>query len=97
MSSLVGYAGALVMGIVVGVLHFGGLYLTIRRASHARNPWLMVVVSYPIRMAVVAAFTIVVVRAGTVIHAGLVVAGLLVARMALVRWLRPLAAHVGDR
>ena len=46
---------ALLTGVVLGVVHFGGLWLTVRRLSTAQSPALLFLVSFLVRTAVVVA------------------------------------------
>ena len=48
-------AGAVVVGVVLGVFYFGGLWLTVRRMSTARHPLSLYFSSLIIRLAVVLA------------------------------------------
>lgn len=44
--------GALAAGVALGIVHFGGLWLTVRRLPAARRPWLWTLGSTLARLAV---------------------------------------------
>ena len=75
-------------GIGLGVLYFGGLWLTVRRLPAARHPALMSLASFLARTAVTVV-GIFLVMGDRWERAAACLAGLLVARMILVRRLRP--------
>lgn len=84
--ALVGVA----VGIVAGLVFFGGLWWTSHRLVTSRRPGLLVALSLLVRMAVLATALVVLARVGVAMLAG-GVGGVIVARMALTR------AAVGGR
>ena len=51
---------ALVAGIALGLIHFGGLWWTVRQAPTARRPGMLLFVSFVVRAAVTLAGTLLV-------------------------------------
>lgn len=85
-ASAAGYLVALAGGAGCALFYFGGLWLTLRYALHARHAAMLVVLSFWARTAVVAA-TIFVLADGRFDRLALCVVGLLVTRTLLVRML----------
>lgn len=52
MNELINMLPAFIGGIVLGILFFGGLWLTIQKALHSKKPALLFVGSFMLRMAV---------------------------------------------
>lgn len=46
---------ALVAGLGLGLIFFGGLWLTVRQLADAQHPWLLFAVSFVLRLALVIA------------------------------------------
>jgi len=81
--SIAGYVLAFVVGLVLGALHFGGLWLTVQRVSSVENPALLVFASMLGRMALVG-LGFYLVASGSMPRLFAALAGLLVARTILV-------------
>ena len=79
---------ALVVGLVLGVAYFGGLWLTVKRLPTSRRPALLFLGSFLARTALVVA-GIYLVMDGRWERVALCLAGLLVARAVLTRRLGP--------
>lgn len=79
---------ALFSGIVLGLLYFGGLWLTVRRMSTARSPALLFLVSFLVRAALVVA-GVYLIMDGRWERAAACMAGLLIARTLVCRTVRP--------
>jgi F1F0 ATPase subunit 2 len=91
--NVLGIALGLVAGVAAGVVHFGGLWLTIRRLPSARRPHLLMLASFAARTVLVVA----VMLAMAYIDWQAVVAAfaaLILARAVLVRKLAPRADGV---
>lgn len=43
---------AVFIGIIVGVIYFGGLYLSVQKITEVKHPSLLMVLSFVVRMAV---------------------------------------------
>jgi F1F0 ATPase subunit 2 len=83
---------ALVIGMIVGIIYFGGLWLTIRGMTHTQRPALLFIASFVARTA----FSIAIIYwmmgrspDGSVVPLLLCVAGFLVMRTWLVRYWGP--------
>jgi F1F0 ATPase subunit 2 len=74
----------LAVGILVGLVFFGGLWWTSQRLATARRPGFLVATSLLVRMIVIAATLVVLARVDVVMLAGGVI-GVVVARMVLTR------------
>jgi F1F0 ATPase subunit 2 len=79
---------AFVAGGALGVFYFGGLWLTVQRLPRSSNPHLLALASFIARIAVLLT-GVWFVMDGRWERAAACLAGLLVARTALVVWLRP--------
>lgn len=78
----------LAAGMLAGLLHFGGLWLTVERAVHAGRPAFLLVLSGAIRFAVLAGVIGLAATRGAVEPVA-ALTGILVSRQALVARLRP--------
>lgn len=79
---------ALVAGLALGFVYFGGLWLTVRRVPRSRNPQLLVFGSFVLRLGVTVAALVLLAR----VHWQLALAAmaaLVATRIVLVRRLRP--------
>lgn len=86
-------ASGLAAGVLLGLLYFGGLWVTLKRIEGARRPAVLLVGSYLVRLTVAGAgFGALVLWGIGPAAAGLV--GFLLARTALVRRLSP-GSHRG--
>jgi len=72
-------------GAALGVLFYGGLWLTVRALADSRSPWLLTLASLVARMAVVVGVFVPAVRSGGWQPAVGLLAGLIAARVLLVR------------
>jgi F1F0 ATPase subunit 2 len=81
---------AFVGGAANGAFFYGGLWWTVRRVPRARRPGVLLLVSFAVRLGV-ALPAIYLVSAGGLGRLALCMAGLLIARVALVRILGPSA------
>lgn len=79
---------ALVVGVIAGVVFFGGLWLTVNRMMTARHPVLLMIASLLVRAAIVLALFYIV-SAGDVYRIVASLAGFLLARFVVVRRLEP--------
>jgi F1F0 ATPase subunit 2 len=87
------YAVSFVVGWVVGLLTFGGLWLTVRRVPGAAHPYRWLVLSGLGRLVgVLAAFGAVVAWGGALALL-LCLSGLIAVRTVLILWLRPSPLH----
>jgi F1F0 ATPase subunit 2 len=89
MSQFLGVVAALAAGVLLGTIYFGGLWLTVRRLTGARNPALMFVGSYFLRGAAVFAGLLGVALTGGWQLLLVCLAGLMAVRLVLVRRLQP--------
>lgn len=84
MSAAAAWAASALAGATLGLLFFGGLWLTVRRVPEARRPGLLMAGSFLVRVGLLAAGLLLLARAGAAhLLAGLL--GVLVARTLLVR------------
>lgn len=49
---MMGYVLAFAGGIILGILFFGGLYITVQKMNTVKNPALIMILSFILRMAV---------------------------------------------
>lgn len=75
------------IGFILGLLFFGGLWFTVRRLPAAHHPVLLTLGSFWIRVSFVAAGFVFVTR-GRWQNAVLCLAGFIVGRIVLLRWVR---------
>jgi len=88
------YLASFVAGLVLGLVFFGGLWLTVKQLERTANPGLLFTVSFAVR-AVAVCVGIVLVGAGQWQRYALCLAGFIVMRMILTRrWgTEPEAGH----
>lgn len=43
-------AGAVIVGVILGLFYFGGLWWTVRRVMHSRRPGLLIFASFLVRL-----------------------------------------------
>jgi len=82
-----GWLLAVVVGGVVSVLYFSGLWWTVQRVPRSRNPALLVAASYLVRTAIAAA-ALIVVASGDALRVLAGLASFLAVRMVVVRSVR---------
>ena len=82
-------------GALLGLLHFGGLWATVRRLPAARRPGLLVAASFVTRVALALA-GFVLLTAGDARRAVVALAGFVAVRALVVRRGRSAAVEVGD-
>jgi len=88
MIEVITYSTSVIVGGVLGILYFGGLYLTLRFTPKVRHPILLVVGSYFCRLALFAAGAGLIAYYFSVIHILLLLAGTIFARFILLRKFR---------
>jgi F1F0 ATPase subunit 2 len=93
---LPGLLAALLGGVLLGAVHFGGLWLTVQRLPTSRRPALLAMGSLAVRMAVIAAGFVLIVSGGLG-HVAAAVVGLLAVRTLAVRRIAPAPEPVGPR
>ncbi|MHB1391150.1 MAG: N-ATPase subunit AtpR [Thermoleophilia bacterium] len=94
MNQIIYFAGALMVGLGLGAVYFGGLWHTLRRLPDSRRPGLLVFSSYFGRIALCVAGFFLVGRGGHWERMLIALAGLLAARFFLVRrWGETGASH----
>lgn len=92
----VGLLVGLIAGLALGIVFFGGLWLTVREIPRSRQPAVLVVLSFMLRMLLVLAGFFLLSRGGWAVPvAGLL--GFLVARTLLIRRVRGLVGVRGQR
>lgn len=79
---------AFLVGLVLGFLHFGGLWWTVRHLPTARQPYLIIVGSALGRLGMSVVGFYVVVRGGSWVHLLVCLGGFLGARSLLIRYWR---------
>lgn len=98
-TSAAGYLIALAGGAACALFYFGGLWLTLRHILDARHPAVLVLLSFWVRTAIVAA-AIFVLAGGRLDQLALCVVAMLVTRAVLLRLLpapvRREPLHMGD-
>lgn len=52
MNEILNTAGALIAGIALGIIFFGGLWLTVRKMVHSKKPAFWLIVSFFLRVGV---------------------------------------------
>ena len=82
--SIVHYGSAVVAGVAMGMIYFGGLWWTVQRMPMARHPWALYAASLAIRGALTLAVIYVVLTQLGVLPVLAMLAGFLVIRM---RWI----------
>jgi F1F0 ATPase subunit 2 len=87
-TSLLVFAAALVGGMALGVLHFGGLWWTLRRLPGAQHPAILMVGSVLARSLVTVA-GLYFIMGGAWQRLIVALGGFLVTRLMLTYWLRP--------
>lgn len=76
------------VGLTVGLVYFWGLWYTLQRLPYSRHPALLMLGSYLLRLGVVLG-GLYLVMDGEIVRLGVALLGVLLARMLLVRRLRP--------
>ena len=84
---------ALAAGFALGLLYYGGLWLTVRRLPHSSHPGPLFLSSFVLRTVVVVAGLFMITRASW-IPLALAMVGFLVVRIVLVRSLGPDGVHL---
>jgi F1F0 ATPase subunit 2 len=80
-----GYLGVFVLGVLLGLMYFGGLWWTVAAVSRKRVPAWWLAVSFTVRVALLTAGLYIVLLI-SVWHLAACLIGWLVARMALMRF-----------
>jgi F1F0 ATPase subunit 2 len=94
MTQTTGLLTALLGGLVLGIVHFGGLWITVRRLVTARHPALLGLGSFVLRITLVVG-GVALLHAGDVLRLAAALVGILAVRTVAVRRARPTTAGVG--